>query len=133
MPVTVPADIASTLYVQLRMNAAIATLGGHDPRSDRVRALAYLCLCGDGMKEVAQQAGVQIGKKMAQQAVKRISGETIKAVNKRVGFRLLTKFGEKGVVNLGKMIPLAGGIVGATFGGVSTYAVGRTGRALFVG
>jgi len=133
LPVTVPADLASTLYVQLRMIAAIASIGGHDPRSDRVRALAYLCLCGDGLKEVAQQAGVQMGKQLARQAISRLSGETIKTINKQVGFRLLTKFGEKGLVNLGKLVPVAGGLVGAAFGGVSTYGVGLAAREVFLG
>lgn len=30
MPVTIPANIASVMYVQIRMIAAIAHLGGHD-------------------------------------------------------------------------------------------------------
>ena len=30
-------------------------------------------------------------------------------MNKAVGFRLLTKFGQTGLVNLGKAIPLVGG------------------------
>ena len=47
---------------------------------------------------------------ITKQAIKEISGETIKSINKAVGFRLVTKLGEKGVVNLGKAVPLVGGL-----------------------
>ncbi|HEA1012053.1 TPA: EcsC family protein, partial [Escherichia coli] len=60
------------------------------------------------------------------------SRETITAINKRVGFRLLTKFGEKGAINLGKMIPLVGGVIGGTFDGVSTNLVGNIARKTFI-
>lgn len=33
-------------------------------------------------------------------------------INQRIGFRFITKFGEKGIINLGKMVPLVGGVVG---------------------
>lgn len=33
-------------------------------------------------------------------------------INPKVGFRLLTKFGTTGVVNLGKLIPGIGAVVG---------------------
>lgn len=45
-----------------------------------------------------------------------------------MGFRLLTKFGEKGVINLGKAIPLIRGIVGATFDSVATNTIGNVAR-----
>ena len=36
MPVTIPANVASVIFVQMRMIAAIAHIGGHDIRDDRV-------------------------------------------------------------------------------------------------
>jgi hypothetical protein len=63
--------------------------------------------------------GITISTKMTNTLIKNISGETIKAINKVVGFRLITKFG-KGAINLGKAIPLVDGVVGATFDSVST-------------
>ena len=69
---------------------------------------------------------------LAENAIKNISGKTITAINKKVGFRLLTKFGEKGAINLGKAIPLFGGIVGATFDSVTTNTVGNIARDTFI-
>src|SRR5690606_27432371 len=37
MPVTLPANITSVLYVQIRMIAAIAHMGGYDVRDDQVK------------------------------------------------------------------------------------------------
>lgn len=60
-----------------------------------------------------------------------ISGSTLVAINQMVGFRLITKFGEKGVVNLGKMIPLVGGILGGAFEGGFTYMSASYAKKLF--
>lgn len=53
-------------------------------------------------------------------------------INQVVGFRLLTKFGEKGIINLWKAIPFVGGIVGATFDSVATNAIGNVARNTFI-
>ena len=44
---------------------------------------------------------------------------------------LLTKAGEKGVVNVAKMVPLVGGVVGAGFDGYFVNVCGRAAQTLF--
>jgi uncharacterized protein (DUF697 family) len=131
IPVTVPADVAAMTIVQLRMIAAVARLGGHDVHCDEVRTLAYACLCGTSAGDVIKGTSIKLGVKLSEQAVTSISGKTLTQINQRVGFRLLTKFGQKGIVNLGKMIPIAGGVVGGTLDAGATYAVGRVARRMF--
>jgi hypothetical protein len=133
MPVTLPANMVSVFYVQLRMVAAIAHIGGYDVRSDQVRTLAYACLCGSAASDVLKEVGVKIGTKLTQSLIKKISGEVIKSINKAVGFRLLTKFGTKGVINLGRAVPFLGGLIGGTFDGVTTNTIGNVARDLFLG
>jgi hypothetical protein len=132
LPVAIPANLASVLYIQLRMIAAIAIMGGQDVKDDKVRTMAFACLCGNAAKDILKDVGIVIGKKVAEQGLKKLSGEVIKKINQKVGFRLVTKFGSKGVVNLSKAIPLLGGITGAVFDGVSTNIVGNTARNLFI-
>lgn len=132
MPVTIPANIASVMYVQIRMIAAIAHLGGHDLKDDRVKALVYACLTGNAAKDIMKDIGIVVGRKLTENAIKNVSGKTITAINQKVGFRLLTKFGEKGAINLGKAIPLVGGIVGATFDSVTTNVIGNIARDTFI-
>ncbi|HGN9372321.1 TPA: EcsC family protein [Citrobacter pasteurii] len=132
MPVAIPASIATVIYVQIRMITAIAIMGGYDVKDDRVKALVYSCLAGNAAKDILKGTGIIIGSKMSTQLIKSISRETIVAINRQVGFRLLTKFGEKGAINLGKMIPLVGGVIGGTFDGISTNIVGNIARKTFI-
>jgi hypothetical protein len=55
MPVAIPANIASVMYVQIRMIAAIAYMGGHNLKNDRVKSLVYACLTGNAAKRHSQR------------------------------------------------------------------------------
>lgn len=111
LPVAVPANLSSVLYVQLRMIACIAYMAGYDVKSDQVQTLVYACLAGISVGEVLKQVGVKVGEKIAVGAVKKIPGAVLAKINQRVGFRLLTKFGSKGVINIGKSVPVIGGVI----------------------
>lgn len=131
LPVAIPANIATVMYVQLRMIAAIASIAGHNVHDDRVKALVYACLTGNAAKDIVKEVGIHAGTKLTTSAIKSISAQTIITINKAVGFRLVTKFGEKGVINLGKMIPLVGGIIGGAFDSFSTNFIGNIARDTF--
>ena len=133
MPVTLPANVTSVLYIQIRMIAAIAHLAGHDLKDDKVKTMVYVCLVGNGAAEILKNVGIEVGKKVATNAIKNISGKVITQINQKVGFRLVTKFGEKGVINLGKAVPVLGGIIGGTVDTISTNMIGNTARDIFVG
>ena len=86
--------------------------------------MCLVCLCGKGASEVLKEAGAIIGTKLTSQAIKNLSFETIKAINRAVGFRLITKFGTTGAVNLGKIVPVVGGGVCGAVDYTTTRAVG---------
>ncbi|MEB2282374.1 hypothetical protein LAV73_20700 [Lysinibacillus xylanilyticus] len=88
-------------------------------------------LTGQSASEIVKQTSVKIASKIGEAQIKRIPGEAIKQINQKVGFRLVTKFGEKGAVNLGKMVPLLGGVVGAT-NASTTYAIGKAAKKTFI-
>ena len=115
IPVALPASITSVLYVQLRMIASVAYMAGLDVRSDAVQTLTFACLAGVSVAEVVKKAGVTLGTKLTTSLVNKIPGKVLTKINQKVGFRLLTKFGEKGVVNIGKMIPVVGGLISGGF------------------
>jgi hypothetical protein len=120
------------LLIQLRLIAAVAHIGGYDVHADQVRTMAFACLCENGAADIMKDVGIQLGEKLAAQAIKNVSGEALKKINQKVGVKLFTKFGEKGVIKLGKMIPIAGGVVGGTFDATSTLVVGTVARRMFV-
>lgn len=132
LPVAIPANISSVILVQMRMVAAIAYMGGYDLKDDQVKTFVYTCLAGNGAKDILKNAGVQIGKKLAINGIKKIPFEVIKKINQAVGFRLITKFGNKGIINLGKMVPFAGGIIGGTVDAVTTNIIGNMAYNLFI-
>ena len=133
MPITIPADLSAVTFVQIRMVGAIASMGGFDLKNDKVRSFAYMCLVGRGAGEILKDLGIGLGTKLTGEVIKRISRDTIVAINRRVGFRLMTKFGEKGFVNLGKLVPIAGGVVGAAFDALPTQIIGSAAIRLFIG
>jgi hypothetical protein len=132
LPVSIPANFTAVMYIQLRMIAAIAWMGGHDIREDRVRTLSYICLTGNAAGGIIKDCGILIGKKLTENAIKNISREAIAQINRKVGFRLLTKFGEKGIINLGKAIPIVGGLIGGAGDLISTNVIGNVARNTFI-
>lgn len=132
LPVSIPADISTGIYIHMRMIAAIAHIGGYDINDDRVKSLIYLCLVGEPVKDILKDGGIAIGSKLTVSFLKSISGKTLTKINRMVGFRLATKFGQKGIVNLVKFVPLAGGIVGATVNAVGTNLIGNIAKKTFI-
>ncbi len=132
LPITLPVNITSVLYVQIRMIAAIAKMGGYDLKDDRVKSIIYTCLVASSASDVAKQTGIAIGQKIAINALKNMSADVLIKINQKVGFRLFTKFGEKGIINLGKLAPVLGGILGALFDSISTNTVGNVARDTFI-
>jgi hypothetical protein len=133
LPFAIPANIASVLFVQIRMIMAIAIIGGHNPKNDQVKALIYSSLVGSGVKELLKETGIIIGQKIALNAIRKyLTGSIIVRINRAVGFRLLTKFGSTGVINLAKGIPLLGGLIGGTVDAVWTNEVGEAAKSCFI-
>lgn len=132
LPVAIPANIASVMYVQVRMIAAIAYMGGHDLKEDRVKSLVYVCLTGNAAMDILKDIGINVGAKLTKSAIAKISGATITKINQAVGFRLITKAGTTGVVNLSKFVPFLGGVIGGTMDSISTNTIGNVARNAFI-
>ncbi|MBD2091859.1 EcsC family protein [Microcoleus sp. FACHB-1515] len=131
MPVTIPAGLAASYALGANTAAAVAYLRGYDIHSEQVRTMVLLCLIGEATEEVLKTAGVAIGTKVCQNVIKQIPGKVLIEINKKIGFRLITKAGEKGVINLMKMVPLVGGVVGGAFDGMFVNGCGQTAKAVF--
>ena len=132
LPVAIPANVVSTLYVQIRMIAAIAYMGGYDLKNDKVQNLVYLCLCGNEVKDILKKFSINLGKALTKQAIKNISMSTINQINRIVGMRLVTKFGEKSLISLGKGVPIVGGLIGGTIDGIACNTIGNTAKEMFI-
>ena len=125
MVVGIPTDVTVFYALSARCVAAIAHLRGYDTASDEVRSVVLLSLLGAGGAGVAADFGATLGTKAAMAGLKKLPGKTLIEINKKVGFRLFTKFGTTGLVNLSKWVPVIGGGVGA---GVNVAAMRTAGR-----
>ncbi|MCB9016405.1 MAG: EcsC family protein [Lentimicrobiaceae bacterium] len=132
LPVSIPANLVSVLYFQVRMVAAIAFMGGYDIRDDRVKSLIYICLAGNMAKDILQEIGIRAGSRITASIIGQISEKTIMAINQKIGIQLLTKTSGRGTINIGKAVPLVGGLIGGTFDVFTTNLIGNIARNTFI-
>ena len=123
MPVAIPANVGSVIYVQMRMIACVAYMADYELDSDQTQTLIYACLAGVAVNGLLKQAGIKIGVKFTNGLIKKIPGKVLTKINQKVGFRFITKFGTKGIVNLGKLLPGVGAIVGGGLDLVETKII----------
>lgn len=123
MPVAIPANVSSVIYVQMRMIACVAYMADYELQSDQTQTFVYACLAGVAVNSLLKQAGIKFGVKFANGLIKKIPGKALTKINQKVGFRFITKFGTKGIVNLGKMLPGVGAIVGGGLDLVETKII----------
>ena len=114
------------------MIACIAYMGGYDTKSDQVQTMVYACLAGISLDQVMKQVGVKVGVKFANAMVQKIPGQVLVKINQKVGFRLLTKFGTKGAINIGKAIPVVGGIISGGFDFAETKIIAGRAYKMFI-
>jgi len=131
LPVAIPASLIASYALAANTAAAIAFLRGYDISSDQVRTFVVLCLIGESGEEILKAAGIAIGTKLSKALIEKIPGTVFIQINKQVGFRLITKAGSKGVINMTKMIPLVGGAVGAGFDGAFVNGAGTFAKKTF--
>ncbi len=126
MIVTIPADLASTLYMQLRMIAGIAYIRGFDLREDGVKTMIYLCLVGNAASSVLNQVGIKITEKFfAKKVIPLLSRKVTTKINQMIGGRIITKAGSKGIINASKAVPLIGGLFGAVWNWAEVAVVAK--------
>jgi uncharacterized protein (DUF697 family) len=131
LPIAVPANLVSALYIQVRMVAAIAALRGHDLKSDQVRTIVLACLCGTTLVDVAKEAAVGIGTGLAQQAATSLSTAALERVKHVGGFELLRKAAGRVPLNLSRLAPLIGGLLAGALDGALTRSYANVAKRLF--
>jgi hypothetical protein len=131
LPVTIPSGLYASWMIQGRLAGAVASVYGYSTEDDRVRTLILLTLMGDSGKEFLKDLGVQAGKRIAQKAIDHVPRRILIDINKKVGFQLLTKGGQRGVINLTKAIPLIGGFLSGGIDATACYVVGKTAKSIF--
>jgi len=122
LPIALPANVFGFYVVATRLVAGIASIRGYDITKPEVRSAVLLALMGADADDLLKKAGYVSTGPLANLAIQRLPGPVLMAVNKGIGFRLLTQVGKKSLTRFGKAVPLAGGVVGAS---VDTFLLKR--------
>lgn len=131
LPVSIPANIGSVLYVQMRMIACTAYMAGYDLNSDQVQTFVYACLAGVSVNQVVKKIGIKVGEKVAHNVIDKIPGKVLTKINQKVGYRFITKFGTKGSINLANAIPGVGAVIGGGLDYAETKAIADRAYKMF--
>lgn len=125
IPVTLPADLYSSLVIQVNMIVAIAVIRGYDVHSEEVKTLVFLCIVGNSIGDVLKQAGIKaVTDYTAKTIIPKLTMIVSQRIAAKVGSRLVVKASTKGLSSAAKMIPVLGGLIGGAYNyaEVSTYA-----------
>ncbi|MCQ2145047.1 MAG: EcsC family protein [Bacteroidales bacterium] len=131
LPVAIPADIAATIYIQIKMIIAIAIMYGVDVRDERVRTLVYLCLVASSTRDLMSQLGLKAGGRIFMQSLRKIPPRVFYRINQKVGIRLLAKLGRRGALKFGRLAPFVGGFVNGTLDMLATRSIARVAKKTF--
>jgi len=131
LPVAIPANLASALYIQVRMIAAIAHLRGHDIWTPEVRGLVLACLTGSKAADTLKNAGTRVGVWMTRDVAAWMSPALFKKAERVAGVSVPAVTGAGNVAKVGKLVPVVGGVVAGGVDAALTQLVGRAADRVF--
>lgn len=132
LPISIPASLVSCYALGANTAGAIASLRGYDLDTDAVRTFVLLSMLGEaGVEVFIKTVGANTSSKIAKNLIARVPSQALLEINKKIGFKLLSKGSEKAAINLTKLVPLVGGVVGAGMDVAYVNACGQTAKLLF--
>lgn len=132
LPVTLPADLTSALFIEIRMIAAVAIIGGYDPNSKEVRTLIFLCLIWGNIKKWLKWMWIKAGKETVKAIIKKMPAKMMIEINKKIWIRLFAKVGTKWAAGTTKWLPLVGWFIWGGMNAFFTDQVWKKAISMFV-
>ncbi|WP_040162140.1 EcsC family protein [Nigerium massiliense] len=132
MPVALPANVFEFYVLATRAVGAVATLRGYDISKPEIRTAVLLTLIGTKSDDILTKVGINTGANtVSSLASKNLPKAAIMMINKAVGFQLLKSLGERSLTRLGRLVPAAGGVIGALFDGTMMSRITKQAREEF--
>ncbi len=123
----IPSDVAITLFSQVKLASTLLTIHGIDVTSDYAKPLVLAAAAGVTISEFANKLGTQAAQKAIQRALMAIPGKTFAQINKVLGIKMLiSKAGERTLLNVAKVVPVIGSGVSGAVNGVMMNACGHS-------
>ena len=133
IPVSLPANLATVLYFQLRMIAGVAYMAGFDVHSGQVRSLTYMCLAGLMVEQLLKNTGIKVGTRITKSVAAKLPAKVTASINQKVGYRLFTKFGNRSALSVGKAVPILGGMISGGIDMMETQMIAERAFNMFIG
>lgn len=135
MPVAIPANVFEFYVQATRMVAGVALLRGYDIKKDEIRTAVLLTLIGNDAKDALRDSGLPVGALGGGMFTSLLTGRLPKSalmvVNKAVGFRVLRSAGQSSLARLGRLVPVAGGVLGGALDGWLMKRIGKSAKREF--
>jgi len=127
--VALPANLASALYIQVRLVAAIAHMRGHDIHSAEVRVLVLGCLTGSKAADTLKDVGVRFGTRLTRDVL----GWAAPVLFNKARHTALPSASVVGHTagRFGRFVPVIGGFVAGGVDALMTQLIGRTADRVF--
>jgi hypothetical protein len=130
LPISLPANLVGTFFVQIRMVQSIAIIAGKDPLDDRVRTMAFLACLGMSVTDVLKGIGISVAHALADQFVKDVVAQ---ALAKAVVRGVIARTAKKSILSsVYRAVPVLSAGIGGTIDAVATYTIGSSARGLFL-
>ncbi len=132
LPIALPSNLGATWLLQARMAATVAELRGHSLRDPWVQSMVLVSLMGAAAPELLRRAGVNASQWAMKRALSRMSDKALVQLHRRVGARLVAVATGRSTVQMGRLVPVVGAVVGGAFDAYAARSVARAARHLFM-
>lgn len=106
LPFTLPADLTSSLFIELRMIWAIAYIWWYDLSSKKAKTLILMCLLWWNVKKVLQNAWIKIWEKTIKGILTKIPEQMFIEINKKIWISLFSKLSWRWIISVSKAVPI---------------------------
>ncbi|PWC14322.1 EcsC family protein [Brenneria roseae subsp. americana] len=125
LPVTLPASLTGLLFIQIRMIAAIAIIGGYSVYDIRTRNFIYICLGTSAVKETLRLGGGHL--------LSRLSNKDVQEISKLVTTKLVGQLATGRLLGTApRYTPLLGGFVSGGLDWLTVRTTGEFARRVFL-
>lgn len=123
LPIALPINSMSVLFLQMRLAMTIALIKGLDVNAVNIKTLIYLSLCGQSLKTLVKERGALL--------LSRSPIVVFNTISQHIGLNIAKQQGIKNVLKLCRYMPLIGGSIGATCDSMATYQIGHQAKRQF--
>ena len=132
MAVTLPLNLASVMFIQVRLITTIAIICGCDPQDKRVKTFVMACLVGEGAVDLIKSFMINTAKASAGRLVRGLNKLALRQIQEKALRRVVERLSRRLAPRIIRAVPLLGGVVGGAVDGLAVAACGKAAKKVFL-